>query len=169
MADNQTENKTRSRSQKRKRSLVAAVTLVICVAFLIAMFAGRCSQADESLKAREQLGWYSVLVAEGEYSDDIVPTIYTTIGQRTLVDYYTTSGAGKYWSVYSYTSDTPQEDVEAYAAALVESEGFTRDESMSGTAWLERPYANGITTVVTVYPNESGYEVWIGAQQGRRT
>lgn len=169
MADNQSEKTAKTKSQKRKRSIVAAVMLVICVALLVAMFTGRCSQADESLKAREQLGWYSVLVAEGEYSEDIVPTIYTTIGQRTLVDYYTTSGAGKYWSVYAYTSDTPQEDVDAYAAALIADEGFVRDESMSGTAWLERPYANGLTTVVTVYPNESGYEVWIGAQQGRRT
>lgn len=169
MAENQTNQTDKVKSSKRKRSLIAGVMLVVCVAILVAMFTGRCSQQDESLKAREQLGWYSVLVGEGEYSEDIVPTIYTTIGRRTLVDYYTTSGAGKYWSVYSYTSDTPQEDIDAYSAALIADEGFVRDETMSGTAWLERPAADGLTTVVTVYPNESGYEVWVGAQQGRRT
>lgn len=169
MAGNQTEKTNQTKSSKRKRSLIAGVMLVVCVAILVAMFTGRCSQQDESLKAREQLGWYSVLVGEGEYSEDIVPTIYTTIGRRTLVDYYTTSGAGKYWSVYSYTSDTPQEDIDAYSAALIADEGFVRDDTMTGTAWLERPSSNGLTTVVTVYPNESGYEVWVGAQQGRRT
>ncbi len=152
-------------SEKRRRAVIAGVVLVVCIALLIAMFAGRCSREDEGLKAREQLGWYSVPVGEEEYSGDIVPTIYSVIGQRTLTGYYTSSGAGKYWSVYTYSSDTADEDVSDYTQRLIADEGFVRDESNNGAVWLERPYEDGTVTVVTIYADSSGYEVWIGAQQ----